>query len=286
MAAEQFGKYRLLRLLAQGRCEVYEAELDNTRQRVALKIFPRRDSVPPTPTRVQREAGVATRALTNAAAPHWVLIDDVGEIDGRLYLQMPLIEGIDLRALLAQQGPLTPARAVAVLGQVAAAVDTAHAAGLVSREIATENILIDRDGFAYLLCRPYAPPLDHTGQPDHTFHLTEGSAAPEALTGTVDDHIRAATYSLACVLYECLTGAPPFPSGDASQQVIGHLTKDPPEPSYTNPAVPPAFDGVIARGMVKKPKYRYASGKALTEAASAALQWPADPVRKNKHKAR
>ncbi|MEZ0349757.1 serine/threonine protein kinase [Mycobacterium sp. pR1184] len=284
MPAERFGKYQLLRPLSRGRCEVYEAEDTTTRQRVALKIFPRRDSVPPVPMRVQREAGMATRVLTNTAAPHWVLIDDAGEIDGRLYLQMPLIESVDLRTLLARQGPLTPARAVEVLGQVAAAVDTAHAAGLVSREIATENILIARDGVAYLLCRPYAPPLTDAGQPDETPSLTTGSIPPEQVAGTVDDLIRAATYSLACILYECLTGAPPFP-GDAREQVIGHLTKDPPEPSYVNPAVPPTFDGVIARGMVKKPKYRYASGKALTDAAHAALQWPADPPRKNKHKA-
>lgn len=271
MASERFGKYRLLRPLARGRCEVYEAEDTTTQQRVALKIFPQRDSLHPTPTRVEREAGIATRVLAPLAEPHWVLIQQAGVIDGHLYLQMPLVEGTDLKTLLSRQGPLPPPRAVAIVGQVAAALDTAHAAGLISREVATENILVANGDFAYLLCRPYAPPLNHKGEPDQTFDLTWGSTAPEALTGSADDHIRAATYSLTCVLYECLTGAPPFAGDSIRQQIIGHLTKDPPKPSHVNPAVPPTFDGVIARGMAKKPKYRFASGKALTEAARVAL---------------
>lgn len=271
MPPELFGRYRLLRLLARGRCEVYEAEDTTTGQRVAVKIFPKRDSSHPTLERAQREARVATRALAPLAEPHWVLIEDAGEIDGHLYLQMPLVEGVDLRTLLARQGPLAPARAVAIVGQVAAALDTAHAAGVVSREVVTENILIAPDDFAHLLCRPYAPPLDEAGEIDQTFHLEAGSTAPEALAGSIDDHIRAATYSLACVLYECLTGAPPFAGDSVREQIIGHLTKDPPQPSRANPAVPPAFDGVIARGMAKNPSYRYASAKALTDAARAAL---------------
>jgi serine/threonine protein kinase, bacterial len=270
MAAEQFGKYRLLRLLARGRCEVYEAEHTTTRQRVALKIFSQRDSLQPTPFRVQREAGIGTRVLAQTAEPHWVLIHDVGAVDGRMYLQMPLIDGIDLQTLLGQQGPLTALRAVTIVGQVAAALDTAHTAGLVNRDIAAENVLVAPGDFAYVLYRPFAPPLDGKGRHDHTLYGTYSYTAPETFRTDSFDHGRSDIYSLACVLHHCLTGAPPF-GGDITEQIAGHLTKEPPQPSHATPRVPPTFDGIIARGMAKNPEYRYASAGGLAEAAHAAL---------------
>jgi serine/threonine protein kinase, bacterial len=271
MAPEEFGKYQLLRLLSHGRCDVYEAENTATRQRVALKIFPRRDSPSPTPMRVQREAGVATRVLARAPDSHWVLIHDVGAIDGRMYLQMDLIDGIDLKALLTRQGPLAPPRAVTIVEQVAVALDTAHDAGLINRDVAAENIIIAPGDSAYLLERPYAPPLDDAGHPDLTA-MSYAYSAPETFQPDQADHVRSDVYSLACVLYECLTGALPF-AGDVTEQIAGHLTKEPLDPSYVNPAVPPTFDGVVARGMVRSPYlvYRYASARALAEAARAQL---------------
>jgi serine/threonine protein kinase len=96
--------------------------------------------------------------------------------------------------------------------------------------------------------------------------------APERFTTGIAD-VRADVYSLACMLHECLTGAQPYPGNRAEQQIAGHLTLDPPKPSSVNPAVPAAFDEVIARGMAKKPAERL---KALGNRPSRSAFWMVD----------
>ena len=144
-----FGHYHLRRLLGKGGMgEVYEAEDTKKDRTVALKVLPAAMSNDPVfRKRLQREAHSAGRLQE----PHVVPIHDYGDIDGVLYVDMRFIDGTDLRKMLVRYGPLTPARAVAIVRQIASALDAAHESGLVHRDVKPENILITRDDFAYLV---------------------------------------------------------------------------------------------------------------------------------------
>lgn len=141
-----FGHYRLLRLIGKGGMgEVYEAEDTEKDRIVALKLLPEGVSHDPVfRKRLQREAHSAGRLQE----PHVVPIHDYGEIDGVLFVDMRMITGSDLRRLLQNFGPMTPARAVAIVRQVASAIDAAHASGIMHRDVKPENILITGDDFA------------------------------------------------------------------------------------------------------------------------------------------
>src|ERR1700757_5295796 len=145
----QFGPYRLKRLVGRGGMgDVYEAE-DTVRERVfAVKLMSQTLSNDPVfRSRMQREARTAGRLQE----PHVVPIHDYGEIDGQMYMEMRLIEGTDLDSVLKRYGPLTPPRAVAIITQIASALDAAHAAGVMHRDVKPPNILVTRDDFAYLV---------------------------------------------------------------------------------------------------------------------------------------
>ena len=224
--------------------------------------------------RFRREADAAAR-LNN---PHIIPIHNYGEIDGRLYVDMRLIEGRDLQEVLAD-GPLPPARSVEIVGQVAKALQAAHRVGLVHRDVKPSNILVDRDDFAYLIDFGIASDEKATKLTKTGLLLgTLAYMAPERFT-TGGADVGADVYSLACVLHECLTGAQPFPGDSAEQQIAGHLTLDPPKPSLLNPSIPPAFDEVIARGMAKQPTARFSSASELARAATAVAALPQSPTR-------
>jgi len=144
-----FGPYRLIRLLGRGGMgEVYQAEDTRKRRVVALKLIsPQFSGDPMFRARMQREADAAGRLNE----PHVVPIHDYGEIDGQLYLEMRLIEGTDLATLLKRGGALSPPRAVAIVRQIASALDAAHGGGVTHRDVKPENILITGDDFAYLV---------------------------------------------------------------------------------------------------------------------------------------
>lgn len=268
----EFGPYRLLRLLGRGGMgEVYEAH-DTVKDRtVALKLMSQElNSDEAFRRRMRREAHTAGRLQE----PHIVPIHDFGEIDGQLFIDMRFIEGTDLGALLQREGALPPPRAVAIISQVAEALDAAHGAGVVHRDIKPENILITRNDFAYLV--DFGIAAAATDQ-----HLTKtGHAvgswsymAPERF-GDDDTTYRSDIYGLACVLYECLTGTPPYPSQNLSTLVGAHLTKPIPRPSLARPGIPTAFDEVIARGMAKDPSQRHPTAGELARAAQGALSVP------------
>jgi serine/threonine-protein kinase len=269
-AESRFGPYRLLRLIGRGGMgEVYEAEDTRKRRVVALKLISAQFSGNPLfRARMQREADAAGR-LTD---PHVVPIHDYGEINGQLYLDMRLIDGVSLRSMLAAYGPLIPPRAVAIVRQVAAALDAAHATGVTHRDVKPENILITRDDFAYLLdfgiARAAADPgLTQTGMAMGTYNYM----APERFTGD-DVTYRSDVYSLACVLGECLTGSPPYRADSIERLVAAHLMDPAPRPSQLRPGtVPVALDQVIAKGMAKKAEERYRSAGDLAAAALNAL---------------
>ncbi|MEX3644316.1 serine/threonine-protein kinase [Mycolicibacterium porcinum] len=263
-----FGKYSIKRLLGRGGMgEVYEAFDTDKNRTVALKILADQYSHDTTfRTRFQRES----HAAAVLQEPHVIPIHDWGEIDGNLYIDMRLVQGTTLSDLTAH-GPLAPARAVAIVTQIAAALDAAHAAGLIHRDIKPQNIIVTPADFAYLVDFGIA---ESQGESRLT---TEGSRigtlnymAPERFTGqavtpAVD------SYSLACVLYESLTGHAPFPGDELESVLAAHISTPPPRPSATNPAVPATFDDVIARGMAKDPDDRYGSAGGLGRAAQRAL---------------
>ncbi|OBK92549.1 serine/threonine protein kinase [Mycobacterium asiaticum] len=267
----QFGPYLLRRLVGRGGMgDVYEAE-DTVRERVvALKLMSQTLSQDPVfRTRMQREARTAGRLQE----PHVVPIHDYGEIDGQLYVDMRLIDGKDLAALLKRYGPLPPPRAVAVVRQIGSALDAAHAAGVTHRDVKPENILVSADDFAYLVDFGIASAgtdekLTQLGSTVGTLYYM----APERF-GETEVTYRADIYALACVLYECLVGTPPF-RGDQLAVMGAHLNQPPPRPSVARPGIPAAFDEVIARGMAKDPVDRYPTCSDLSAAAYAALATP------------
>ena len=271
-AGSMFGKYRLNRLLGQGGMgEVYEAH-DTTKDRtVALKILPEE---------LSRDEGFRTRfqGESRAAAmleePHVIPIHDWGEIEGNLYIDMRLVRGQDLHELL-QSGPLEPERAVGIIRQIAAALDAAHAQGLIHRDVKPQNILITgTEDFAYLIDFGIA---ENRGDTRLTVAGSAiGSFAYMAPERFEDRHTTPAvdTYSLAGVLYEALTGQPPFKVRSMEQVIAAHLSSPPPQPSAVNPRVPAGLDDVIARGMAKDPDDRYGSPGALGRAAQRALGAP------------
>ncbi|MBX7433545.1 serine/threonine protein kinase [Mycobacterium sp. Y57] len=268
----QIGPYRLRRLLGKGGMgEVYEAE-DTAKDRiVALKLLPEAVSHDPVfRKRLQREAHSAGRLQE----PHVVPIHDYGEMDGLLFVDMRMIDGTDLRKMLREQGPLGPARAVAIVRQVASALDAAHADGIMHRDVKPENILITGDDFAYLVDFGIANAVtDEKLTQLGTAVGTYAYMAPERF-GSDEVDQRADVYALTCVLHECLTGSQPFPGDSVSVVITSHLTKPPPRPSQMRASVPGALDEVVARGMAKRPEDRYATAGELADAATQALSRP------------
>ena len=214
MTPRQVGSYRIDRLLGVGGMgEVYLA-YDTDRDRyVALKLLPEALSGDEEYLRrFQRESHIAARLRE----PHVIPIHDYGEIDGQLFIDMRLVDGVDIGALLKRDGPIAAERAVHLLGQVAQALDAAHADHLVHRDIKPSNILVTESDFVYVVDFGIAratgarqTPLTITGATIGTLHYM----APERFADQAIDG-RADVYSLACVLHECLTGAPPFDGKD------------------------------------------------------------------------
>jgi serine/threonine protein kinase len=267
-----FGPYELKRALGHGGMgEVYEAEHTVKGWTVALKLMS--ESVSSDPVfreRMRREARITGRLQE----PHVVPIHDYGEIDGQMYLEMRLIEGTDLGTLLKQFGSLSPPRAVAIITQIASALDAAHAAEVTHRDVKPPNILVTRDDFAYLVDFGIASAktdekLTQLGTAVGTWKYM----APERFSNDEVDY-RADIYALACVLFECLTGSPPYQSDSAGVLVSAHLMEPIPQPSARRSGISRAFDTVIARGMAKKPEDRYASAGDLALAAREALTNP------------
>ena len=266
---QMFGHYRLTGLLGRGGMgEVYRAEDTNKGRTVALKILAEQYwQDEKFRTRFQRES----RAAAVLQEPHVIPIHDWGEIDGHPYIDMRLVEGKTLQELLSD-GPLPPARASFIIGGVAAALDAAHAAGLIHRDVKPQNIIVTPSDFPYLVDFGIAEAKGESGLTNTGMQIgTFAYMAPERFRDT-EATPAVDVYALACVLYESLTGEAPFPSGSLEQIMTAHLFTPPPQPSLANRRLSPAFDDVIARGMAKEPDDRYGSCGALGRATQRALQ--------------
>ncbi|MEU1428793.1 protein kinase [Nocardia sp. NPDC005746] len=268
-AGSRFGQYELRRLLGVGGMgEVYEA-YDTVRDRVvAVKLLDVDLARQPTYVeRFRRES----RTAAKLQEPHVIPVHDWGEVDGVLFIDMRLVRGRDLKAYLFEEGPLPPERAVAVVEQIAAALDSAHESGLVHRDVKPANILLTGDLFAYLVDFGIAHTesdvqLTQTGNAIGSFAYM----APERFEHNASVSPSADIYALACVLYECLTGGPPFRVTGNLANIRAHMLTPPPRPSVRT-GVPVGLDQVVAIGMAKEPGRRYATAGQLARAARAAL---------------
>ena len=210
--------------------------------------------------------------------PHVVPIHEAGEHDGQLYLAMRFVEGSDLRTLLKSEDGLPLARALAILAEVADALDAAHRRGLVHRDVKPANVLVDEDGHAYLTDFGVTLQL---GDATETGNIvgTLDYIAPEQIRGEKVDG-RADVYALGCVLHQCVTGAAPFHRTTEAETLWAHLQEPvPPVPAH------PALDPVLAKALAKEPEDRYATSTELIEAAQLALagvRVPAGLVRRRR----
>jgi serine/threonine protein kinase len=265
---------------AGGMAVVFRARDERLNRPVALKILvPGLASDP----EFRRRFLAESRAAAAVDDPHIIPIHEAGEAEGALFIAMRFVQGGDLRHVLAREGALPPGRAAEFLSPVASALDAAHAAGLVHRDVKPANILVD--------VRP--------GRPDHVFlsdfGVSKGATASVSLTGagvflgtpdySAPEQIqgqpvdgRADQYALACVAYQLLTGHVPFERDQAMAILLAHLSGPPPSLVARRPDLPVAADMVLTRALAKVPETRFGSCGEFAEALRAALGLaPYDP---------
>jgi YVTN family beta-propeller protein len=268
---QQFGQYRIEGLIGSGGMgEVYRAYDTRRDREVALKLLPAPLS---DDAEYQRRFQRESYAVARLREPHVIPIHDYGEIDGRLFIDMRLVDGPNLGAVIERGGPLTPERSVNLISQIADALDAAHADGLVHRDIKPSNVLVTPNDFVYVVDFGIAHAVGHTRSKLTMTGATIGTLdymAPERFESHPVDP-RTDVYSLACVLFECLTAEKPFVGDDLPALMYAHLYTPPRRVSAVNPVVGTEFDEVVATGMAKNPADRYPNAGALAAAARAAL---------------
>ncbi|MFE3492979.1 serine/threonine-protein kinase [Streptomyces sp. NPDC059175] len=260
----QIAGYRVEREIGRGgMAVVYRANdlrLDRT---VALKLLApelaRNDTF-------RRRFTHESRVAAAIDHPHIVPIFEAGETEGVLYIAMRYVSGLDLRALLDRDGPLPFPTAVRVAAQVASALDAAHEHDLVHRDVKPGNILVAKGTDSE---HPEHVYLTDFGLTKKSLSLTGFTTvgefvgtldyvAPEQISGRPVDG-RCDLYSLACVVYETLTGRPPFQREEDLALLWAHQYDQPPPLSEKRPGLRPAVDDVLAKALSKVPDDRYGS---------------------------
>jgi len=201
--------------------------------------------------------------------PNVIPIYYAGEEDGIAYIAMRYVAGDDVRSLVRREGQLDPERAARLVAQVGAALDEAHAAGLVHRDIKPANVLLTSEDHVYLTdfgLTKHALSVAGSTKPGHWVGTLD-YVAPEQIRGERID-ARADVYALGCLLFYTLTGDVPFKRESDEARLWAHLSEPPPKPSERG--VPDAFDPVIERALAKDPEERYPSAGDLGRAAVAA----------------
>jgi YVTN family beta-propeller protein len=266
--------YRIQALLGRGGMGVvYLAEQLGPRRLVALKLL----SAPVATSEAFRERFLRESELAAAIDhPNVLPVYDAGETDGVLWIAMRYVDGIDLAALLEREGPLEPGQALALGGQVAGALDAAHARGLVHRDVKPANILLAMEEGA--VTQAWLADFGLTRRVGGARRLTVSGqvlgtidyVAPEQVEGGQVDG-RADQYSLGCVLFECLTGGVPFRRDSELAVLWAHVNDPPPRLGEHRPELPAALDDAIGRALAKAPDDRHPSCDALVATAQAAL---------------
>ncbi len=266
----EFAGHRIEALLGQGGMGlVYRATQLSLERPVALKlIVPEYAGDILFRERFKREARLAARIDHPNALP----VFEAGEADGMLFLTMRYVDGTDLEAMIAGEGALSPELAATIIGQVGAALDAAHAVGLVHRDVKPANVLVERGpgGEAHAWLTDFGL----TKQVGSASGLTKTSmwvgtvdyAAPEQIQSMTVD-ARADVYALGCVLFQALTGRVPFPRDREVSKIMAHATEAPPSVTEVLPAAPAAFDEIVRRAMAKDPAERHQSAGELGRAA-------------------
>jgi hypothetical protein len=269
----QFAGYLIEGVAGQGGMGiVYRARQLRPARTVALKVIsPQLADDREFRERFAHESEIAASIEHSNVIP----VYDVGEDSNLLYIAMRYVEGTDLRAVIAADGHLAPRRATQILAELTAALDAAHARGLVHRDIKPGNVLIAREGqteHVYLTDFGLAK-LAASGGRTRTglFVGTLDYAAPEQLEGRSVD-ARTDVYAAGCVLYQMLTGSVPFPHAHEAAIMLAHISAQPRSVRELVPSLPSALDAVIARAMAKNPDERYPSAGDLGRAAIAAVE--------------
>src|SRR4051795_9376455 len=267
------GGYRIEQMAGRGGMGVvYRAEQLALGRQVALKVIsPELAEDPGFRERFKHESRIAA----SIDHPNVIAVHEAGEVDGLLFLSMRYVEGTDLRELIRDTGRVPTARAARIVMQVAAALDAAHARGLVHRDVKPANVLIaagDADhafltDFGLTKHLESASGLTNTGQ----WVGTADYVAPEQIQGAPID-ARTDVYALGCMLFQMLTGEVPFPRDSQVAKIYAHLSEPPPHLDYASLGLPAELNDVVRRAMAKAPADRFQSAGDLGRAAQAAIE--------------
>ncbi len=272
------GGYRIEGLAGEGGMgRVYRATQMGLSRQVALKvIMPELATQPDFRERFSRES----RLTASIEHPNVIPVYEAGESDGQLFIVMRWVEGTDMRSVIVREGMLDPERVVAIVEQVAAALDAAHGGGLVHRDVKPANVMLTRShGVEHVYLMDFGltkqagagTALTKTG----AFVGTPDYMPPEQIKGERAD-ARTDVYALGCLLFNALTGRPPYDRDTEVAKMYAHLHDPPPSLLEARPGTPAGLDAVVSRALAKEPEGRYPSAGDLGRAARAALTG-ADP---------
>jgi serine/threonine protein kinase len=265
--------YRIVSVLGRGATStVYRAVELRLEREIALKLL---SAALSEDRRFRRRFLRESKLAASLEHPNVIPIFAAGEVDGQLYIAMRLVDS-DLRSVLREHGRLPKQRALAVCGQVADALDAAHARGLVHRDVKPSNVLLARDpgGEERVFLADFGLTVaGGSGSVTEEGLGTIDYMAPEQIRGEQIDG-RADLYSLACVLYECLVGEPPFLRGSAIATLYAHLRDEPPAASERLRLAPRTVDRAFARALAKEPHTRFRTGVELVREFGSALGLP------------